>query len=209
MPIAPFAPRPVPRDIEARRSRIAVVAAIVGIGAALLAYALSPSIRHAVSHAARGVGHEVAKVADRVFPDHKTAAPALPTESLRGAPVTLKALKGHTALITFWSPTCAACASAAAAVETAARASGTGRVVGVADGGTTAAALVFLRRHHWSFANLRDGTGAVSARYGIKSVSALPVTVAIDASGHITKTLHGPQTAVQLRTALRPVVDDK
>lgn len=209
MPIAPFAPRPVPRDIEARRSRIAVAAAIIGIAAALVAYALSPSIRHAVSHAARGVGHAAARLADRVFPDHLASAPALPTEVLHGPAVTLKSLRGRTALITFWSPACASCAKAAASLETLARTSGAGRVVGVADGGTRAAALAFLRREHWSFANLRDGSGAVTKRYGIKSVSALPVTVAINSTGHITSTLHGPQTLAHLQAALRPFHDTK
>ena len=118
MPIAPFAPRPVSRDVEVRRARIAIAAATIGIAAALLAYAVSPGVRHAVGHAARGVGHAVAKVADRVFPDRQPVAPALPTESLSGSAVTLKTLKGHPALITFWAPSCAACAASAGTVET-------------------------------------------------------------------------------------------
>ncbi len=208
MPIAPFAPRPVSRDVEVRRARIAVAAAIIGIGAALLAYAVSPSVRHAVGHAARGVGHAVAKVADRVFPDHQAIAPALPTEPLTGSVVTLKTLKGHPALITFWSPSCAACAASAATIETVARSAGADRVVGVGVGGTRAAALRFVHRAGWSFPNLRDAEGAAAKRYGITGVAALPVTVAIDSAGHIVRTLHGPQTPPQLQSALRAKVDD-
>jgi len=204
MPIAPFAPRPVPRELEARRSRLAVVAALIGIGAALLAYAVSPGIRHAVGHAARGVGHAVDKVTDRVFPHHARSAPGLPTEALRGAPITIKALAGAPALVTFWSPTCAPCASTAAAVATLAGGVGDGRVVGVADGGSRTAALAFLRRHRWVFPNLRDATGEISHRYGVKSTGSLPMTVVINSSGHITKVLRGPQTLAQLQAALYP-----
>ncbi len=208
MPIAPFAPRPVSHDVEVRRARLAVAAAVVGIAAALLAYALSPGIRHAVGHAARGVGHAVARVADRVFPDHAASAPVLPSESLSAATVTLKTLHGHPALITFWSPSCAACAHSAAAIEAFARSAPPYRIVGVADGGTRAQALRFLRSHGWTFVNLRDGDGAVSSRYGAKTALALPLTVAIDSSGHIKATLHGPQTAAQLNAALNAKTDD-
>jgi peroxiredoxin len=204
MPIAPFAPRPVPRDVEARRSRIAVAAAVVGIAAALLAYAVSPGIRHAVGHAAHGVGTAVDKVADRVFPDRARAAPPLPRESLRGSAITLKALAGRPALIAFWSPRCAGCRAEAAAVATLAAGIGAGRVVGVADGGSRAADLAWVRRHRWEFPNLRDGSGAVSARYGVAAPGRLPVAVAIDSRGHITKVLRGPQTLAALQHALYP-----
>ncbi len=208
MPIAPFAPRPVPHDVEVRRARLAVAAAVVGIAAAILAYAISPSIRHAVGHAARGVGHAVARVADRVFPDHTVSAPALPTETLSGATVTLKTLHGHPALITFWSPSCAACAQSAAAVEAFARSAAPYRIVGVADGGTRPAALRFLQVHGWTFTNLRDGDGSVSRRYGAKAASALPLTIVIDSSGHIKATLRGPRTAAQLNAALTAKYND-
>ena len=209
MPIAPFAPRPVSHDVEVRRARIAVAAAVIGIAAALLAYAISPGIRHAVGHAARGVGHAVSKVADRVFPDHPKAAPALPVESLSGPAVTLASLHGRPALIIFWSTTCTTCASGAAGVETFARGAGAGQIVGVAVGGTRADALRFVRAHGWSFSNLRDGNGTVTARYGIHGASALPATVVLDTSGHIAGTLHGVQTPAQLQKALDSSTDDR
>jgi len=198
MPIAPFVPRPVPRELEARRSRLAVVAALVGIAAVLLAYAVSPGVRHAVD-----------KVTDRVFPDRGAKAPALPTEALGGGAVTLKALAGQPALIVFWSPMCAACARTAATVAGFAAGAGAGRVVGVADGGGRAAALAFLKRHGWTFPNLRDGSGAVSARYRVGAPGSLPVTVAINSTGHITKVLRGPRTLAQLQLALYPHTAEK
>jgi len=45
--------------------RLAVVFAAVGIAATLFAYAISPGLRHAVSHAEHSVSHAVSRVFDR------------------------------------------------------------------------------------------------------------------------------------------------
>src|SRR5437588_11546593 len=72
MSIAPFSPQPAPAPPGAPggwwRTRLAVGSATVGIAATVLAYAISPGLRHAVSHAEHSVGHAVS----RVF-DHDTA----------------------------------------------------------------------------------------------------------------------------------------
>jgi len=52
---------------------LAVAIATVGIAATLLAYALSPGVRHAVGHAAHSVKHAVGHVLD---PDHRTKGSA-------------------------------------------------------------------------------------------------------------------------------------
>jgi hypothetical protein len=57
MAISPFNVRPASPETERRRARLVVAIAMVGIVATLLAYAISPSVRHAVGHAAHGVGH--------------------------------------------------------------------------------------------------------------------------------------------------------
>jgi hypothetical protein len=64
MSIAPFHPAPARARGEARRARLAVFAALVGIAAALLAYAISPGVRHAVGHAAHSVRHTVSNIFD-------------------------------------------------------------------------------------------------------------------------------------------------
>jgi hypothetical protein len=69
MSIAPFNARPVPAGGERaetgqRRARLAIAIATVGIAATLLAYAISPGVRHAVSHAAHSVNHAVGRVLD-------------------------------------------------------------------------------------------------------------------------------------------------
>jgi hypothetical protein len=57
MAISPFSARPVSPGGERRRARLAVLIATLGIAATLLAYAISPGVRHAVGHAAHSVKH--------------------------------------------------------------------------------------------------------------------------------------------------------
>jgi type II secretory pathway pseudopilin PulG len=77
MSMAPFGAGPLSRRSERNRARLALVLAIVGIAAALLAYAVSPGVRHAVSHAAHSVNHAVVNVFDKDKSAHKTPpAPA-------------------------------------------------------------------------------------------------------------------------------------
>jgi hypothetical protein len=70
MSIAPFGARPATPQTERRRARLAVLIATLGIGATLLAYAVSPGVRHAVSHAAHSVKHAVGRVLDRDTSKH-------------------------------------------------------------------------------------------------------------------------------------------
>ena len=69
MSIAPFSPHPAPAAPGAQavtwRTRLAVASVTVGIAATILAYAISPGLRHAVSHAEHSVGHAVTRVFDR------------------------------------------------------------------------------------------------------------------------------------------------
>jgi hypothetical protein len=71
MAISPFNVRPASPEGERRRARLAVAIATVGIVAILLAYAVSPGVRHAVGHAAHSFKHAVGHVFD---PDHAAAA---------------------------------------------------------------------------------------------------------------------------------------
>ena len=71
MSIAPFHPTPAPvrrsrtrRATEMRRARLAMVAAVIGIAAALIAYAVSPAVRHAVGHAEHSMKHTVSNIFD-------------------------------------------------------------------------------------------------------------------------------------------------
>jgi hypothetical protein len=70
MSISPFSVRPLhPREQgspgdERRRARLVVAIATLGIAATLLAYGISPGVRHAVGHAAHSVKHAVSNVFD-------------------------------------------------------------------------------------------------------------------------------------------------
>jgi hypothetical protein len=64
MAISPFNARPASPETERRLARLVVAIALVGIAATLLAYAISPSVRHAVGHAAHGVKGAVGHVFD-------------------------------------------------------------------------------------------------------------------------------------------------
>jgi hypothetical protein len=61
MAVPPFIARPTSEANEVARARLVVLLVAVGIAAALIAYAVSPSVRHAVSRAAHGVGDIVVK----------------------------------------------------------------------------------------------------------------------------------------------------
>jgi hypothetical protein len=70
MSISPFSARPASPDGERRRARLVVAIATLGIAATLLAYAIAPGVRHAVSHAAHSVKHAVGNVIDRDANEH-------------------------------------------------------------------------------------------------------------------------------------------
>jgi hypothetical protein len=70
MAISPFSVRPASPQGDRRRARLALLIATLGIAATLLAYAISPSVRHAVGHAAHSVKHDVSHVLDNDSHEH-------------------------------------------------------------------------------------------------------------------------------------------
>ncbi len=71
MSISPFSARPASPEGERRRARLVVIIATVGIAATLLAYGVSPGVRHAVGHAAHSVKGAVSHVLDRDQGEHE------------------------------------------------------------------------------------------------------------------------------------------
>ena len=86
MSISPFGARPASPENESRRTRLAVVAATVGIAATLLAYAVSPGVRHAVGHAEHSVKHAVSGVFDRDHAAHARAGSRVRSRTAGHAP---------------------------------------------------------------------------------------------------------------------------
>jgi hypothetical protein len=80
MAISPFSARPASPEGERRRARLALLIATVGIAAMLLAYAVSPGVRHAVGHAAHSVKHAVGHVLDNDSREHEHAAAKTPAK---------------------------------------------------------------------------------------------------------------------------------
>ena len=126
-------------------------------------------------------------------------APVLPRERLAGAPVTLAGL-AHPVIVTFWASWCEPCAREAAALQRfSLSATGRDRLIGVDWSDALPGARSFIRRHAWSFPNVRDGDGSVGNAYRL---TGLPTSFVLDARGHIGVVLRGPQTEQSLRRAL-------
>lgn len=84
MSISPFSARPASPEGEQRRARLVVLIATVGIAATLLAYAISPGVRHAVGHAAHSVKRVVGHVLDRDQGEHARAKRPAKTTTTAG-----------------------------------------------------------------------------------------------------------------------------
>jgi cytochrome c biogenesis protein CcmG, thiol:disulfide interchange protein DsbE len=132
-------------------------------------------------------------------------APELPREALVGSAQTtlagmLAADGRRPVLVVFWASWCEPCAREAPAVERLAQsAEGRGRVVGVNWSDALSGARGFLKRHAWTFPNVRDGEGLVGGEYDI---SGLPTTFLVDGSRRIRSVLRGPQDERSLKAAL-------
>ena len=134
-------------------------------------------------------------------------APALPSEHLAGAPVTLHSMlstaHGRATLITFWASWCGPCSTEASALERFSRSpAGRGRLVAVDWSDALSGASAFVAKHAWTFPVLRDAEGTVGNDYRL---TGLPTTFVLDASGHIRSVLRGPQDAGTLARAMASV----
>jgi cytochrome c biogenesis protein CcmG/thiol:disulfide interchange protein DsbE len=133
--------------------------------------------------------------------DSTRPAPPLPTTVLQPPKATLAGLRGKPALINFWASWCEPCRKEAPELERLDRSlHGTARLVGIDYTDQTDAGREFIHEYGWSFPILEDPEGIYGARYRF---SGLPTTVVLDSQGRIVQTLHGPQTAADLRQALR------
>jgi cytochrome c biogenesis protein CcmG/thiol:disulfide interchange protein DsbE len=142
----------------------------------------------------------VAEIATSGSETGKRAAPALPSQVLRGPRVDLASLRGKPALVNFWASWCAPCKQEAPELERLARSRhGQARLVGVDWNDTTANATAFVRQQGLTYPILRDGSSEVGRRFGL---TGLPTTFVLDSHGRIAEVLLGPQTESSLREAL-------
>jgi cytochrome c biogenesis protein CcmG/thiol:disulfide interchange protein DsbE len=135
--------------------------------------------------------------------DSGKPAPPLPTAVLRPPETTLASLRGKPALINFWASWCVPCRQEAPELERFQRSlHGSAQLVGIDYTDQTDAARSFIHRFGWTFPVLSDPDGIYGARYALKG---LPTTVVLDPEGRIVEVLSGPQSAADLRQALRAV----
>jgi cytochrome c biogenesis protein CcmG/thiol:disulfide interchange protein DsbE len=127
-------------------------------------------------------------------------APALPRERLAGPPAPSFSAGGRSKVVVFWASWCEPCAQEATALERFSQgASGQGRVIGVDWSDGISGARSFIRRHGWTFSNVRDAEGTIGNAYGLRG---LPTMFVVDASGRIRATLRGPQDEAALARAV-------
>ena len=127
-------------------------------------------------------------------------APALPAEVLVPPRATLASLRGKPAVSNFWASWCGPCDKEAPELaRLARRLGGRATLVGVDWNDARASARAFLRKHGWTFPNLRDADGAVGNRYRLDG---LPNTFVLDRDGRIVRHLRGPQTVAQFQRAV-------
>ena len=145
----------------------------------------------------------VAEIATSGKGSKTSRAPELPSEVLVGPRVDLDSLHGNVAIVNFWASWCDPCKREAPAFERFSRNLPSGvRLVGVNWDDGVGAAKAFIRRYGWRYPNLRDGSDAVGARFGL---TGLPATFVLDRDGRIAKTLRGPQTVAKINEAARSV----
>jgi thiol-disulfide isomerase/thioredoxin len=102
--------------------------------------------------------------------------------------------------VVFWAGWCGPCAREAPAIERfAASRDGRALVAGVDWSDALGAARGFVRRYHWTFPNVRDGSGTAGNAYRL---TGLPTTFVISADGRIRQVLRGPQYEASLARAL-------
>ena len=133
------------------------------------------------------------------------AVPDFTLPDIHGGRVRLAALRGHTLLINFWSPTCPPCVTEMPLLERAAlagrRAVGTPMVLGIEgtpDSSATIAA--FGRRVGATYPLLLDSILQVT--YVKYHVGVLPTSIVVDPEGRLRAVHLGPMTLPQMRQAL-------
>lgn len=127
-------------------------------------------------------------------------APPLPAQVLVAPRATLAELRGRPAVLNFWASWCGPCRKEAPQVSRLASAlHGRAQLVGVDYSDAASEARAFIRRNHWTFPIVRDGSGRAGERYGL---GGLPTTFVLDRDGAIVKRLVGPQTAAAVLAAV-------
>jgi cytochrome c biogenesis protein CcmG/thiol:disulfide interchange protein DsbE len=116
--------------------------------------------------------------------------------------VSLSKLRGHVVVINFWSPACAPCQDEAPILAQTARSFAPRGVVflGVAFDGSRDDILNFIHRYNIPYVCGKDDTNTTAVTYGLV---AIPVTIVVDRSGTVARSIQGSVTQEDLDQTLQ------
>jgi cytochrome c biogenesis protein CcmG, thiol:disulfide interchange protein DsbE len=121
--------------------------------------------------------------------------------------LSLSELRGHPAVISFWTGRCAPCRQEASVLERATRDAGHGVVMlGVSTGQSAQEAGDVVRALGLSFPQLDDGAGETARRWGVDSV---PETFFVSRQGEIVGHVVGASTAAELERGVSAAVEGR
>jgi cytochrome c biogenesis protein CcmG/thiol:disulfide interchange protein DsbE len=189
---------------------VLALAALAVAGFAVLAYRLIADASDDAIHEAVSEG--------RIAPAPDFELDVLTAGDLGAAPrgwwriardgrVSLSELRGHPAVINFWTGPCAPCREEAPILERATREAGAGVVMlGVSTGQSAQEAGDLVRTLGLSFPQLDDGAGETARRWGVDTV---PETFFISGEGEIVGHVVGASTAAELRRGVSAAVEGR
>jgi thiol-disulfide isomerase/thioredoxin len=116
-----------------------------------------------------------------------------------GSATSLSELKGTATVVNLWATWCSPCVKEMPAFDRVAAATPGVRIIGINVGDSAAAATAFATKLGVRYSQYTDPDGKLSAAF---SVSGLPATAFVDASGKVLQVHQGALTEQQLRDEL-------
>ena len=127
-------------------------------------------------------------------------APAVEGTDLAGAHAGLVGLRGAPVLVNFWASWCIPCQKEFPQLAATLKRHPGVNVLGVVYQDSRANAISFARAHHANWPAVVDCGGRIASSYGI---TAIPVTVAVDAHGIVRSRHLGPVSATDADNLVR------
>jgi peroxiredoxin len=175
---------------------IAVVAALMGIGLAVLILSSN--------NAAQSGAVPVIPASSRALLREGLPAPQFTLNNFAGQPVTLEDLQGKPAMINFWASWCPPCLEETPALIEAyndlKRDGVNAEFVGIGTNDDKANLVKFAENNAVPYIVVEDPDGKVSDAYGVRG---MPTTVFLDSAGVVQKIWNGPIKKEQVIEIMR------
>jgi cytochrome c biogenesis protein CcmG/thiol:disulfide interchange protein DsbE len=197
---------PVPRPRLTTRALLALaalaVALVAGLAYRVIAAGSDDAIHEAVSEGRVAPAPDFEL--DVLTAGDLGATPRRWWRIARDGRVSLSELRGHPAVINFWTGRCAPCREEAPLLERATREAGHGVVmVGISSRQPAQEARDLVETLGLSFPQLYDGAGEVARRWGVDGV---PETFFLSRDGEIVGHVVGASTAAELQRGVAAAV---